>query len=129
MASRAKQLVESWTYTPRADRELPLPDRSSFRLRPMTQAELAVALDDVSVTVIEPDGSKIIATREHQVALRLCRQHILSAENFPAGAAEAWPNSRVEKDRFLAMMEMDLISEIGDEIFTRSSIGELEKNS
>lgn len=129
MAKRAKRLVESWAYVPRAERALPAEEQTLFRLRPMTQSERLTANDDLVLTTNAPDGSQIIASRARIVARRLCLQHIESVENFPAGDAVPWPTERTEREKYLETMDDELVHEVGNEVFTRSGIGELEKNS
>lgn len=129
MAKRIKRLTESWLYIPRADRDLAPELQSAFRLRPMAQAERTVARDDVARTVIQEDGSQMIVGRERQVAVSICVNHIVDAQNFPAGAPDPWPVERSARLAYLESMDDELVREIGNEVFTRSTIGEPEKNS
>ena len=129
MKQRIQRLAESWRYIPLSDRDLAVEEQTTFRLRPMSQAERVTAFDDASRTVVQTDGSQAIIGRERQVALRLCLNHIESIENFPAGAAERWPDGREARERYLEQLDDEIVREVGNEIFARSTAGVAEKNS
>lgn len=95
----------------------------------MAQTERVVARDDVARTVILEDGSQMVVGRERQVAIAICLHHIVEVQNFPAGVAEPWPESRAARVAYLETMDDELVRELGNEVFTRSTIGEPEKNS
>jgi hypothetical protein len=129
MAKAFQQVAEGWRFVPVADQALDSEDRTTFRLRPLSQAERLRATDDLSRTVIEPDGTQVITTRQRQVARALCLSHIDDVENFPAGAPKPWPMDRAERMAYLEQLDDELVKEIGNEIYNRSAIGAPEKNS
>jgi hypothetical protein len=128
---KVKRLAGSWTFILARDRAegVKPEDQTVFRLRPMTGPERDVVKDDVSRTVLQEDGLSAVVTREQQVARRICLEHIESVQNFPAGAAEPWPDDREARAHYLEMLDDAAVFEIGEEIFTKSTIGEPEKNS
>lgn len=128
MATKNPRLAESWSYVLLRDLALPIEQQSVFRLLPLTQAERLAAFDDSSRTVIDRDGSQVIQGRSRQVALSLCLSHIGDVQNFPAGAPESWPADREARARYLEGLDDGAVNELGEEIYTRSSIGVLEKN-
>lgn len=128
MAKLIKRMVESWTYVPIADRALEAGEQTAFRLSPLSQAELFAVTDDLQRTIIEPDGTQVITSRERQTALRLCLSHIASVENFPVGAPQPWPEEREKRRVFLEQFDHELVRELGDEIYGKSRIGVAEKN-
>lgn len=128
MANRIRRLAESWLYVPVQDQALPPEQQSTFRLRPMAQAERVAARDDVARTLIQEDGTQLVVGRERQVALSICLHHIVGATNYPADAPEPWPEDRSAQRRYLEEMDDELVRELGNEVFTRSTIGEPEKN-
>lgn len=121
--------AESWRYIPAADRALPPEQQTVFRLRPMTASERANAYDELTRTVIDPDGSTTIVRRMRQVALVLCLNHIEAVENFPAGAGVPWPDTREARLTYLDGFDDVLVEEIGNEIYDHSATGAPEKNS
>jgi hypothetical protein len=126
---RIERLAESWTYIVVTDRALPPEDQTVFRLRPMSQAERLAAFDDASRTVVQLDGTQAVIGRERQVAHRICLTHIEEIRNFPASAAMPWPTNREARERYLELLDDDVIREVGNEIYDRSTAGVAEKNS
>jgi hypothetical protein len=126
-----RRSAEAWTYTPIADRDdaIPVEQRTVFRLRPLAQAERVAALDEVARTVITNDGTTTIQKRERQVSYGLCLTHIEAVEHFPPDAPKPWPDTEKERKEFLNTIDDDVVHEVGNEIFDRSSIGVAEKNS
>lgn len=129
MARATPRLAESWSYVLRDDRALDPSEQSVFRLNPMTQADRLVVLDDAARRVELPDGSTVVKTRQRQVSLEICLSQIAAIDNFPAGAPKPWPADEIAQRQYLEQLDDEYIKELGEEIFTRSSIGVLEKNS
>jgi hypothetical protein len=121
--------AESWRYIPLADRPLPPEQQTVFRLSPMTQAERVSTHDEIVRTVIEPDGTQTVIRRMRQVTRALCLEHIEAVENFPVGQPQAWPANHTDRVAYLEQLPDEVIEEIGNEIYDRSSVGAPEKNS
>lgn len=123
MAQRASRPAESFTYIPIADRALPVEQQSRFTLRPMTLTERAAARDNMSRTQVR-DGERTIASRSRQLAVELTLNHLLAAENFPAGEPKPWPADAPLADRqaYLELLGDDLVNEIGNEVYIRSTL-------
>ena len=113
MARRSEAAVESWWYVLEDDRELPKEEQSRFLLRPLTVAERARIYDDII-------GDQ---SRTYQGALDLMYTHVERIENFPAGAPEAWPATRKERERYLSTFPLTYMAEIGGEIIGRAGLG------
>lgn len=130
MAKKANRSVETFTYTPKADRTLPAAEQSQFRFRPLTQAERMYAMDTMESVTIATTGERTVQPRSFQHARELVLLSLVEAQNFPAGEAQPYPvsGSRTDKERYLDTVDDLLIFEFGTHIFTRSALGGEEKN-
>lgn len=123
MAKAKKRPAEAWTYVLKADRTLPLDQQSRFTLRPMVYAERAMVQDDFLRSETRPDGTRVDISRVYRNAGEIALEYIVSIENFPAGAAQAWPATRAERERYLEMLDDEQVLELGNETWIRSSMG------
>jgi len=131
MAKKASRTVEQFDYTPKADRDLAAPEQSRFRFRPLTQAERLNALDTSEKIVVDGGGERSVQPRGFAQARELVLLTLVSAENFPAGEPLPYPADKgvKEKSEYLEMIDDFLIFELGNYVFSRSALGETEKNS
>ena len=112
MARRSEAAVESWWYVLEDDRELPKEEQSRFLLRPLSVSERARIYDDII-------GDQ---NRTYQGALDLMYTHVERIENFPAGAAEPWPATRKEREKYLATFPLTYMAQIGGEIIGKAGL-------
>lgn len=122
MARSVQRAAEAWTYVLLADRALPIEDRTTFTLRPLTITEQAAALDDLVRTEFDEDGNRVVLRRARRQAIALAVTHIEAIDNFPAGAPKPWPEDRDSRRRYLEQLRLEDVVELGDEIWKRSSI-------
>jgi hypothetical protein len=121
--------AETWSYVLRSDRELPLEQQSRFVLRPLTQAERLQGVDALVHTRTESGGAILQVGRSAQVARDFALSHIVSTQNFPSDGPRPWPadGSLSERSSYLEMLSDDHVSELGNEIWTRSSLAKSEE--
>lgn len=128
----SRAAAESWSYVLKDDRVLPLEQQSRFILRPLSQAERATVRDAMN-RVVSTSTGELTENRTWQVTHGLALSHIVSIENFPAGAPAPWPNRMSERERYLEQLDDDYVLEIGNEIWVKSTLtpeeGEAAKNS
>lgn len=122
----------NWRYVPLADRSEPVERQTVITLSPLSGIERAEMWDNVN-WVVENDetGEKSVQPRVFRQARELCLQHIVNVENFPVGSPEPWPakGTREDKDRYLDKFhDLDLL-EVGNELRSRSLLGDAEKKS
>lgn len=129
MAKKVARPAESWTYVLKDDRELRPEEQSHFVLRPLTQSERALSLDEVMRGFTSPDGVTTTVVYARRQAIETVITCLLSVENFPAGAPEPWPTSRADRLAYLNGLSVKWISELADEVFERSIVGDDLKNS
>jgi hypothetical protein len=123
MAKSRKRPAEAWVFVLEADTQLPLDQQTRFTLRPMTHAERAAVRDDLAREERQRDGTTATVARTRQQAYAIALAHIVSVENFPVGAPQAWPNDRAAQERYLEQLEDDDVLEIGNEVWARSTLG------
>jgi hypothetical protein len=129
MASKQKRAAETWRYVLFADRALPPEQQSTFVLRPLTQLERADVHDNMTRFVSVPEGGRVAVARDHRLSVELCASNIVAVENFPAGAAEPWPEGRAERFAYLEGLDDAYVQEIGNELWLRATLGDDAKNS
>lgn len=129
MAKARRRLAESWSYRLLCDRALDPSEQTVFHLNPLTQAERLQVRDDIARNRVLANGTTETQRRKGQVELALCLTNIASIENFPVGAPTPWPADHDARRAYLEQLDDEYIEEIGAEIYGRSAIGELEKNS
>jgi hypothetical protein len=113
----------SWRYVPLRDRGLPAEEQTAFILRPMTLPERAAAHDELARVQVAPDGTRTVQARTRQVAARLAREHVTAIENFPGGAPQPWPTTDDDRQKYLELLDDDVVLELGNEIYERSRFG------
>lgn len=113
----------SWRFIPLRDRRLPSEEQSVFTLRPMSLGERASTRDELARVQVTPDGTRTVQSRTSQVSARIARDHIVSIENFPAGAPQEWPSTVEAREKFLDQLDDDVVLEIGNEVYERSRFG------
>ena len=123
MAKLKKRPPESWTYILQSDRALPIEQQSRFVLSPLTHAERAAVRDGAARILHLEDGSVQSIDRTHQNAYAIVLDHVVSIENFPAGASQPWPAKRDDRMRYLEQLDDDDVLELGNEVWLRSSLG------
>lgn len=135
---------ESWRYVPRADRQLPPEEQTTFTLTPLIQGERLRVWDDASWIRQERNGEQILQPRSYQAALELCVEHIADVENFPAkvkdptsgtygyapNAPKPFPVAGTREQKLLYLDEFDdlIILEVGNEIRDKSTLDSDAKN-
>lgn len=112
MAKKNRCIAESWTYVTKADRALPKEEQTRFVLSPMTWAERDRARDALSSDTVV-----------HRQARQLALDHIVSIENFPVGGPLPWPADRAARESYLNTLDDGDVLEVGNEVWTRSTIG------
>ena len=130
MAKKAQRAVEEFAYTPKADLALS-DEQSRFRFRPLTQSERLNALDTSEKIVVDGGGERSVQPRGFAQARELVLLTLVSTDNFPAGEPVDYPamKSHAEKSNYLEMVDDILLFELGNYVFSRSALGEPEKNS
>lgn len=130
MAKKANRPAESWIYVLVGDRTLPEAEQTRFTLSPLTISERAIVRDEIARVQTLQDGTKTVISQHRRQGLDIALRHIVSIDNFPVGeSSQPWPK---ETDRRLAYLEMlgdDNVQEIGNEIFSKSELGDDLKNS
>lgn len=131
MAKKAWRSAESWTYVLLADRELPPEQQTRFTLSPLSQLERAAVRDEIARVQTLQDGTKSIISHSRRQGLEIAVRHIASIENFPGDTPEKekWPAGETERRKYLEMLGDDSVQEIGNEIWTKSELGDDLKNS
>lgn len=132
MAKKASQIAELIAYVPKDDRALPPEEQSTFKLRPLTQAERLRAFDEMTTTEVRRSGDDVVRwLHDHSwsQARELVLEHLVDVQNFPAGAPVPWPGagSQAQKEEYLAMIDVYLLYELGEELRTRASVSEAVK--
>lgn len=137
----------TWEYVPKADRNLPTEEQTTFVLKPLTQLERMEMWDSSSWIEHDEAGRSVIRRRSFELAREVCLSHISEVKNFPAreplhdpgdastvigyGAAdhsEEWPKDEAQRIKYLEQMDDFVILELGNEIRDHSSLTEPEKN-
>lgn len=129
MAKKVPRPAGSWTFVLAADRTLPDGEQSRFTVSPLTITERAIVRDEIARIHTQPDGSKSIISQNRRQGVEIALHHIVSIENFPVGEPQPWPKGNEERLRYLEMLGDDSVQEIGNEIWTRSELGNDLKNS
>lgn len=129
MAKRVTRPAESWSYVLQSDRGLPLEEQSRFVLSPLSQIERAAIRDEIARVSTASDGRKDIISRERRQGVEIVLDHLVSVENFPAGAPQKWPDKREERSAYLEQLDDDFVQELANEIWEKSTIGLEVKNS
>jgi hypothetical protein len=117
--------VESFTYIPRADRDLPPDEQMVLTLRPMTLFERLSKMEGQDAYHTDPvTMMQVQRPREYTSSLETCLVHIVKVEHFPPEEPKPWPGPDApyrERLEYLAMFSEPLIYEIGQEVFKRST--------
>lgn len=129
MATKIARPAESWPYVLKIDREAPSEQQSRFVLRPMTQGERAAMRDEIARVHREKDGARSVISRTNRVGVEIALAHIVSIENFPAGAPQPWPADAADREKYLEMLGDSWLQEIADEVWEKSTAGDDVKNS
>lgn len=131
MAKATRRSVESFQFVLDEDKALPVEEQSTFVLRPLTQAEQMVALDELTTESrsIERPGERIVKSRSWQQAYGLCLSHIEDVQNFPAGDPKPWPKDQKERREYLALLSDTQVFQVGCAIRDRAYVEEAAKNS
>lgn len=129
----------TWTFITRDDLKLPANEQTRFTLLPLTLDQRMNAWDNLKW--VNDDGS--MTPKTFQQALHLCLMNVVDVENFKAPRAGTedsetpdyevipFPKDGSETQKrvfFERMADIDILL-VGNEIRTRSTIGEAEKNS
>lgn len=123
MAKATKRPAEAWVYLLKDDLTLPPEQQSRFTLRPMTYVERAAVHDDFLRVETLPDGTRVDVSRVYRNAWEVLIEHLVSIENFPAGEPQPWPTDRAARERYLEMLDDEMVLELGNEIWAKSTIG------
>lgn len=129
MASKQKRAAETWRYVLVSDQALPPEQQSGFTLRPLTQLERADVRDNMTRFVTVPEGGRVAVARDHRLSVELCVSNIVAVENFPAGAAEPWPEGKAARFAYLEQLDDAYVQEIGNELWLKATLGDDAKNS
>lgn len=129
MAMKMKRPASSWTYVLSVDEDKPVEEQSRFLLRPLTVSERAAIRDDIARVHTAADGSQVTTTRTYGQGIEIVLEHVVSIENFPAGAPEPWPEAIAERRRYLEGLDDAWIQEIANEVWAKSTIANELKNS
>jgi hypothetical protein len=85
--------------------------------------------DDIEWAKPDGKGGQVIVPRAFQLSREICLTNISDVENFPPGAAQPWPQSRVEREKYLEQFDdFDLLL-IGNEIRNKAVLEDEIKNS
>lgn len=131
MAQKAIRDVENFTYVLRGDRALPPAEQSTFRFRPLTQAERVRILDGMEVVLVDPSTrTRSIKPCGVQQAYDAVLLSLVAADNFPAGAAEPYPidKGREACVKYLEGLDDLSVLELGNYVIDRATLGPPEKN-
>jgi hypothetical protein len=131
MPNATKRQVESWWYVLLSEREKPAQEQSKFLLKPLTQAERMRVWDDHNWVTVDKDRNSAVISRGLQQALSLCISQLAEVQNFPLDGPKPWPlgGSRMEKEKYLEMLDDMDILEIGNAIRDKSTLEPEVKNS
>jgi len=129
MPAKTTRPAESWSYVLECDRELDAAEQSRFILRPLTQSERAAVRDDIARVETAKDGARSVVSRSQRQGIELAINHIVSIENFPAGAPQPWPPDPATRRSYLEMLRDDYVQEVANEIWAKSVVGDDLKNS
>ena len=132
MAQKAIRDVENFTYVLRGDRQLPPAEQTTFRFRPLTQAERVRILDGMEVVLVDPaTRTRAIKPCGVQQAYEVVLLSLVGVENFPAGTAEPYPldKGREACAKYLEGLDDTHVFELGNYVIDRATLGPPEKNS
>lgn len=129
MAKSITRPAESWTYILKADRELAPAEQSQFTLRPLTQVERATVRDEIARIQTARDGTKSVISSSQRQGIEIAAGCIVGVENFPSDGPKAWPSERDPQRKYLELLSDDSVQELANEIWEKSTIGDVVKNS
>lgn len=132
MAQKASRDVENFTYVLQSDQQLPIAEQSTFRFRPLIQGERVRLIDGMEVVLIDPSTkARAIKPCGIQQAYEVVLLSLVAVDNFPGGAAEAYPVDRGREAcvRYLEAIDDYQIIELGQYAINRATLGPPEKNS
>lgn len=122
MAKAKKRVTGGWTYIPESDRALPPNEQTVFHCKPLTSGERERLADESIQRVIE-GGSIRVVSRMRSLAREIFLTNVTAIDRFPSDAPKAWPEKPDQRADYIEDMEDDLVFEVGNQIYDRSSFG------
>jgi hypothetical protein len=123
--------TREFTLVPECDATLDPTEQSRFTFRPMTYGERLKSWDETRITEVRADGSTFLHDRSYQQAREIMLACLVSSENFPAGAPQAYPakGTAAEREAWLTQIDDVQLLKLANEVRARSEIDPLAGNS
>lgn len=117
---KATRKAEVFTLVPEEDKGKPPEQQVTFHVRPLTQSERMHMYDEMSVTEIKGDGTRVRHDRSWQQARELVRDHVIDIAG--TNGMGPWPVSETDRETFLEQLDDFVVFEIGNEIRERAAM-------